>query len=150
MNAVVDQINHLVTVLNTVSPEWYIVAVGPLLNVAQHFIKLERLKTKKLTRTQNELLAIFFAALAGAFYGVIHTPEGASLAAAADLWLKDTALVGSPIWVVAFLLFKKVSSKLEERHELLRNADGTLLINPDDVQPPAIESAVAADGTLAV
>lgn len=141
MHAALDVINHVITVLNTVSPGWYVVAIGPLVNIAQHFLKKER----EYTHGQNQLIAVGFAALAGAFYGVLHTPEGQSLAATVQFWLKDTALVGSPIWLLAFTLYHGVSSKLEQRNELVQQLTPPAAPAVDETPAPAAPSIAAPE-----
>lgn len=148
MHEAVGAANSAISILNTISPEWYIAGVGPLTNVAIHFIKLERSEQKKLSPGTVRVLAFLLPVLAGAFYGVLHTAGGQGMQAYVAGVLKDTALVGSPIYLIGQALYFKVSRKLEERHELIRNAGGGLEINPNEPTPEAELPAAqpAADG----
>jgi hypothetical protein len=134
MHEAVTVVNNIIAVLNQISPEWYVVAVGPLANMVQHFLKKEREFSKRF----NRLMPIFIGVGAGAFYGLMHTPETATLRELAENVLKYVTVMAPAIWFIATNLYFRVSRKLEELHELA--ADGT--INPEQPAAAAVPANV--------
>ena len=113
MHDIVAAANQIVTTLNSISPGWYIVAVGPLANIAQHFIKKERDWTSG-HHGLNVIMSLTLAAVAGGFYAALHTPDGATLQTAFNQFVTNTTLIGTPVWLIATALFYGVSRKLED------------------------------------
>jgi hypothetical protein len=103
MDTLVHWLNAVVSTLSAINPAWYVVLVGPLANVAQHFLKQE----EGFVRDHGTLAAVLLAAGSGGFLAVMQ-------AHSVQQFLTDTALVGSPIYVTANLLYQQVSSKIEE------------------------------------
>ena len=137
MQAILNQINAFVTTLNTIDPAWYIVLVGPLANIAQHFLKKER----DFTRNQNKLIAIVLPALAGAFYAALHTTAGATFATSAMTFLKNTAIIGTPIYLVAQGLYHAVSAKIEIANAVQASTLPVAGTIPASVPAPAVAAA---------
>lgn len=124
MHAIVDTLNSIVTTLSRIDPTFYVVLVGPIANIMQHLLK----KEAAFAQDHGLLVALTLAALGGAFFGIMHTNTVQGL-------LTDTALIGSPIYVVANLLFQAVSQKLEKSND----ATGAVVVPaaPASVPEPA-------------
>lgn len=103
MHEIVTTLNDVVVNLSKVDPTFYVVLVGPLATVVQHFLKKEH----DFAKTHGVLTAVLIAAVSGAFLSIMRTSNMQS-------FLADTALIGSPIYVVANVLFQKVAKKVEE------------------------------------
>lgn len=103
----VTQLNSLVTTLNGLSPYWYVFVVGPLATAAQHLMKSEQsFKQGAFAKKHGLILSLVLAFGAGGFYAVFKTHTVTTA-------IKDTGIVGSPIWVVSQVLYKNVAAKIE-------------------------------------
>jgi membrane associated rhomboid family serine protease len=108
MDTLVHWLNAAVSTLSAINPAWYVVLVGPLANVAQHFLKQEEGFVSK----HGTLAAVLIAGASGGFLAVMQ-------AHSVQQFLTDTGLIGSPIYVIANLLYQQVSSKIEQLNAIV-------------------------------
>jgi uncharacterized membrane protein len=103
MQPLLDQLNNFVNTLSAINPAWYIVLVGPLAYLVQRFLKEE----ENFVKAHGTLSAVIFAVVPAAFLAVMQTGT-------VQDFITHTALVGSPIYTIANLLFQHVEAEVNK------------------------------------